>query len=662
MYWTKQEKANQPRWKRGLRGALQLLGSLKLAVVLLGTLAAVIATATILEANHGRLYAQWYVYHSGWFIALLALLGVNILCAALARFPWKRHQTGFVVTHAGLLILLGGAIYSFVGGIEGQVSLREGETTTRMIMPQQCQVTATWVNRPEEPPYEFAFEPGPSDWREGKTLHIGEIDGISARVLRYYNHATAVEEWVPDRTELGGPVVKLKVEGPHGTDSMEQTLADQDYGDEVFIGPIRTQLQRAISEVMIKDFLTPPTDKLGEKGLLLAYYKDQVARIIIHESLGKTIPIGDTGAAVQIVRFMPNARPDAHGRFESMGDHPRNPVVEMRLTIPGQKDPVRQMAFAKSPLLNLDPVYERVCPVKCCYLHPAIKPPNAVDFMQGSDDALYWRIFADGRLVSSEKAKPGSTIQLAGKFQLTVADHLPHARARIVFQPVEVDPNQNEKPEAAAEVAITVGGTTQTVWLQRNHPSLGTRAVVTSEGQLQVRLGYGEAPLGYALRLVAFNREKNPGGIGNASYASVVRVIDEGSGIDDEYDISMNKPLTYKKLTLYQSGFNEGGPGQQASTFSVAHDPGRPLKYGGSLMICLGIAIMFYMRAYFFKNVAQHSSWFTFRRNKALVPATPASVSATPVEATSAPQTPLEPLVSATRNTPDKEAPCAPIS
>jgi hypothetical protein len=44
-----------------------------------------------------------------------------------------------------------------------------------------------------------------------------------------------------------------------------------------------------------------------------------------------------------------------------------------------------------------------------------------------------------------------------------------------------------------------------------------------------------------------------------------------------------------------------------ASTFSVARDPGRLLKYAGSLMICLGIAMMFYMRAYFFK--ARSRSW-----------------------------------------------------
>jgi hypothetical protein len=37
----------------------------------------------------------------------------------------------------------------------------------------------------------------------------------------------------------------------------------------------------------------------------------------------------------------------------------------------------------------------------------------------------------------------------------------------------------------------------------------------------------------------------------------------------------------------------------------VAYDPGRPWKYIGSLMICVGIATMFYMRAYFFNGSAR---------------------------------------------------------
>ena len=82
------------------------LASLKLAVILIVVLAAVLAWATLLESASGREYAQWYVYKSDWFIGLLGLLGVNILAATLIRWPWTKSRSGFVMTHAGLLVLL----------------------------------------------------------------------------------------------------------------------------------------------------------------------------------------------------------------------------------------------------------------------------------------------------------------------------------------------------------------------------------------------------------------------------------------------------------------------------------------------------------------------------------------------------------------------------
>jgi hypothetical protein len=117
-----------------------------------------------------------------------------------------------------------------------------------------------------------------------------------------------------------------------------------------------------------------------------------------------------------------------------------------------------------------------------------------------------------------------------------------------------------------------------------------------------LRYSHGEVPLGFALKLENFDRQFNPGREGDAAFASVVQLVDEEFGLNESHEISMNQPLSHRRFTFYQSGFNESGHGQEASVFSVAYDPGRPLKYAGSLMICGGIAIMFYMRAYFFKR------------------------------------------------------------
>jgi hypothetical protein len=603
MYTTQQEISKAARLKQGLGRILHLLGSLKLAVMLLALVAAVIGAATIIETDYGRDHALWYVYRSKWFVVLLAMLGINIFCAALSRWPWKRQQTGFVVTHGGLLVLLFGSILSFVGGIEGQVTLTEGEATSKMTISQQSLLSASWVGQPEEAPYEFSFDPGPVDWSVGTTLDVGKIDGLGARVLHYYRHAKATEEWIADESGAGGPAVKVKVEGPHISAPVEYIVVDQGDGGEALVGPVRVQLQRATADAMLDTFLHPPTDNLGKKGLLLVYFKNQTERIAVDQSIGKKVPLGNTGVSVEIAEYLANARPDAHGNFHSVNAHPRNPLLELRVYLPDRKQPIRQLAFAKRPLLNLDAVYGEVCPVTFRYHHPAVHPSKAIEFLQTSGEKLYCRVTGATGIEQKGQVQAGSAIQMGENFTFSIVEYLPHARQKVVFEPADMDGDQKEKPEAAAEVEVSAGGLTQTLWLQRNHPAYGARILVTPKGMLRVSFGSGKAPLGFVLHLVDFHHDTNPGGVGNATYSSVVRVIDKHAGVDEEHDISMNEPLTYNRLTFYQSSFDDAAHGRQSSTFSVVYDPGRILKYAGSLMICLGIAIMFYMRAYFFKSV-----------------------------------------------------------
>ena len=82
-----------------------------------------LAGATLLESRYGGRVAQELVYRTWWFALLLALLAVNVLCAALKKYPWKRHQAGFLITHAGLLVLVFGGLLTLLCGVEGQMVL-----------------------------------------------------------------------------------------------------------------------------------------------------------------------------------------------------------------------------------------------------------------------------------------------------------------------------------------------------------------------------------------------------------------------------------------------------------------------------------------------------------------------------------------------------------
>ena len=591
--------------KTRVNAGIRLLASLKLAVSLIVALAAVIALATILETKHGRHYSQWFVYHSSWFIGLLGCLGVSVFCAAYVRWPWKRHQTGFVITHAGLLVLLCGSILTLRGGIEGQVVLVEGASTDQLTLSERSQVTAYWADRPHDPPYVFTFEGGPIDWAPGTRLDIGTVDGMQARVLNYYPRSQPQANWVADDRRRGGPLVRFRLEGPQeGGSRVEHFLADQDYGAEIFVGPIALRLQRATSGAMLTDFLHAPESHLGEKGLLTIYYEDHVQRAAVHEHVGQSIAVGDSGVKVEVVQYLANAKLDATGQFQSLGEDVRDPLVELKVNLPGEQQPYRQVAFAKSPLLNFDGVYERDCPVKFVYQHPKVNSATSIEFLQTGDGKLFARTVASGEFKSHGEMKTDSRFDLRGGFTFTVTEYLPHARRDISFKPAERNADDGKLPEsaAAAEVEIAVAGVKETVWLQRNNPEFQLGTIQTPTGPLHVQFGTAQVPLGFSLQLVDFKRQMNPGEVGNAAYSSIVRLIDKKTQHDEERRISMNDPLTHNGLRFYQSGFREAGHGKEASIFSVARDPGRSLKYTGSLMVCLGITTMFYMRAYFFHS------------------------------------------------------------
>ena len=130
---TRLVQPHQPFLIRWLLSFYEFSASLKLAVVLIFTTAVVLGVATFVESTCGTEGVQWYIYQTPWFLALLSLLAWNIFCAAAIRYPWKRHQTGFVITHIGLLTLLAGAGIQYDGAVNSQLLVYEKQTSQTAI-------------------------------------------------------------------------------------------------------------------------------------------------------------------------------------------------------------------------------------------------------------------------------------------------------------------------------------------------------------------------------------------------------------------------------------------------------------------------------------------------------------------------------------------------
>jgi hypothetical protein len=206
---------------RMILGAYEFLASLRFAVVLIALLAVVLGLGTFVESGYGTEAVKFGVWNTWWFTLLNALLAVSIFCAAAIRYPWKRHQTGFVITHIGLLVLLAGCLMSQRGGVDAQIPLLEGEQGSKAYEDSHhfvLEIAPADGGSPirSEP---IEFRSGPFNWREywrerwwfpwglvpRDTGVVHDADGVRLEVLDFY----------ADSVDALAPSVKLRI----GSDS-----------------------------------------------------------------------------------------------------------------------------------------------------------------------------------------------------------------------------------------------------------------------------------------------------------------------------------------------------------------------------------------------------------------------------------------------------------
>jgi cytochrome c biogenesis protein ResB len=101
------------------------MASIKLAIPLMVLLTIAMIAGTIVESKYSTEIAQKYIYYHLWFVTLNFFIALNIFLATWVRYPYKKSQTGFVITHLGLLFIFGGSISTQLFGIDGYLVLRE---------------------------------------------------------------------------------------------------------------------------------------------------------------------------------------------------------------------------------------------------------------------------------------------------------------------------------------------------------------------------------------------------------------------------------------------------------------------------------------------------------------------------------------------------------
>lgn len=167
--------------------------------------------------------------------------------------------------------------------------------------------------------------------------------------------------------------------------------------------------------------------------------------------------------------------------------------------------------------------------------------------------------------------------------QLRLLKYLPHAEQKVSYTP-------RERPNGNVTSAVLIDYNGQETWVGLN----SNVRVFSDDMAYLVSYRNKLIDLGFDMHLDKFIVGRYQGTNRAMSYESVVSV--DGLGTQN---ISMNNPLKHQGYTFYQASFQENEKGEATtSILSVNRDPGRFLKYFGSLMIVLGTIIMFYFKHY----------------------------------------------------------------
>jgi len=601
----------------------RFFSSLKLAVCTLLTLSAVLAVATVLESIYGMRGSYILIYGTPWFAGLLGMLGFNVLCAAFSRFPWKKHQTGFVVTHAGIITLLVGSWMTQKYGVDGNLPVFEGQTGNEVILSDHLVKVSDVSGRNEEsfPVRETALR------AEGDLMKIDLGNGFSLVGVEYLPRLVAETTWVPSGVPgLGTPAVELELFNSRFRVHEWLAVKEADEPAAINFGPASVRLEKLWTNADHTRFRAdakPEKPKPKSKGLLQAQFQGASFRFALEEAMRSWQTLGKKGFEIKIEKYLPYAVVEDN-QLKNKGPEPMNPAAQISVrNAAGVVE--KHTIFANFP--EFATLHRKELPAnhKAFGVQLSLVMAGAEGSLQnapGQGELRFAQTPDDKTLLYRSKGKLGD---LKGEGIVNVGEPTPTGWMDLEFTVKKWIPYavESEKPRYVEEISGNSANFFSGMRFQvRGEPGRGLTSDIPDSDGMEFWLTEGQSKavsVGGRDYLVTYGKEKlllpfvvfldkftmgtNPGTNKAATYESKVTVIDDAKGTRKSATISMNEPLVHAGYTLYQASYSleEGKP--PMSVFSVNKDIGRWIKYAGSLIIVLGAALMFWMNPHYWGKI-----------------------------------------------------------
>lgn len=562
------------------------LGSLQLALSLMATIAIACAIATFAESEFSAKVAQTYIYKAPWFIVWLGVLCINLLSVTLTRWPWQRKHTGFIITHYGLITVLIGATIGLHAGFEGNVILHTEKPPVRKITVNRSIIQ---LESPKDTglyvmTYDAAVTP-PSEKRPRvfpvpmTNLQI-VATGFSDNLLRTTDLVPATSGGAGVKLRLTSARMEQKVELPLLLE--EEESVEEDFFELATIS-LAKKLPAAIPTLpsetqMIFAHYAPFVQSaqgqsavnatLSEDGTRLSLSAGDATSVtyLRSEIMGRPIVAG--ASIVTVEEYWPDFEMK-EGRPRTRSPLPNNPAALVRISTTENAT-----AVSSKPQLVLAVV----------------------------GDTLQFQLMRDGKTYASGVGTPGKAFALGwADWQAEVVQFFPQATKVTTTAPgPALEDGAEGIPGFRARLESAGGPQGKPQWVQSGD------VTTLTDGVNVVRIGYGLElrPVPFSIRLKNFEVPRYEGTETPSNWIATVEFQDAMTGATKEGTARMNHPASFPG-TLFANftGINykfsqaEWNPRDlNETTLQVLYDPGWLLKWFGSLCVCVGIAIMFYLK------------------------------------------------------------------
>ncbi len=563
------------------RAIFKFFASLQLAVGTLAALMIILAVGTIVESRFSADAARILVYDTPWLTLILIVLVLNLACSAADRLPWKKKHIGFVLTHLGIIVILAGSLATQKSAVDGQMSMTEGSSGKWVTLKEPMLYIYSQAFKEERmiPLKERALR-----WKGREKITHFKKENKKADLFRtqFYPNVKSEETWVASDKGPGAIQVSLW----NNFVNVTQWLADVPASRELPLGPAVLK--------WAAEFAQPAAPAA------------QAAIELKSENQSWTIPLPENGAlpfehqiaegfSVKILSLYRYAYVEENTLKEGLPpEHAENPAAVFEVQKDGKIEKHTVFAqFPDFPTVHGKPASE--FGLQAHYVDPKMSQASKKHELRfvPQADGMYYQIVSGDKLEQG-KVEPGKEVQTGWMdLKFKVEQVLPHAAAEIKVTPLD-DDDPNESAVAGIHLELQSSGEPRSFWLTEGLQ----KSLMLEDGLFEMVYGRRQLPLGFEVMLKDFRVKFDPGTERPASYESDVVVKDFTRGTSFEKTISMNQPLAYRGFHIYQAGYQQNPDGTETSVFSVARDPGIPLKYAGAIIMVFGILLMFYTRAY----------------------------------------------------------------